>query len=216
MIKIGIPAQNHDDKFGVNTNYLEFIYQFGTPVVILPCDANEFHQIYSIDALVLPGGADVDSKRYAKMPKLGNYNPNIFLEHFDKEILPLLAGNVPVFGICRGLQTLNVYFGGTLNNLVWHPVSSHETHEVHKVILYRDGIRPKKEEKKDNMMGVNSFHHQAISDLAENFTIEAESEIGGVIEAISDWKKLIFAVQWHPERLLDAYSNDMFYNILRG
>jgi putative glutamine amidotransferase len=215
-LKIGIPAQNHDDKFGVNINYLEFIYQFGHPIIINPIEKEDFLSVYKIDALVLPGGADVDSKRYARMPSLANYAPNIHLEHFDKEILPLLVGNMPIFGICRGLQTLNVYFKGTLRNLIWHPYSSSEMDKVHNIFYYKNGIRPLFDKKKSEHDGVNSFHHQAIDKLADNFQIEAESEYGNIVEAISDYKKGIFAVQWHPERLLDNYSRNMFLSILRG
>jgi putative glutamine amidotransferase len=215
-LKIGIPAQNHDDKFGVNINYLEFIYQLGHPVIINPIEKEDFFNVYKIDALLLPGGADVDSKRYAKMPSLANYPPNIHLEHFDKEILPLVVGNMPIFGICRGLQTLNVFFGGTLQNLIWHPYSSHETHEVHQVIPYNNGNKPQKFNSKETpKFGVNSFHHQAVNKLYQNFKIEAESEYGGVIEAISYYEKKIAAVQWHPERLLDNYSLKLFQSILR-
>ncbi len=215
MIRIGVPAQNHDDKFGVNVNYLEFISQFGHPIVILPCKPEEFTKLYSIDALLLPGGADIDSRKYSLVPAFANYAPNIYLEHFDNHILPLLVGNIPIFGICRGLQSLNVFFGGTLQNLIWHPYSNSETHEAHKIVVYNNGMRPHDfNDKKTPKVGVNSFHHQAIDIIAKNFQIEAESEYGGVIEAISDYKKKIFAVQWHPERLLDTYSIKAFKSIL--
>ncbi|RPJ69871.1 MAG: hypothetical protein EHM20_15985 [Alphaproteobacteria bacterium] len=207
MIKIGIPAQDQpENKFGVNTNYLRFIYQFGHPVVILPETYDNFSQIYKLDALLLPGGADVNTHRYSNTPDYGTYNSNNFLEHFDTEILPKLIGEMPIFGICRGLQTLNVLFGGTLKNLWFHPYSINDTDTVHKI--YVSG------EKKP--LKVNSFHHQAIGKLAGNLTKEAQSEdlSESIIEAISDHKKHIFAVQWHPERLLDEYSVNNFKKIL--
>lgn len=207
-LKIGIPAQEQpDNKFGVNINYLQFIYGFGRPVVILPENYDDFKEIYKLDAVVLPGGADVDSRRYSKAPMYGNYNPNIYLEHFDANILPALLGNIPIFGICRGLQTLNVVYGGSLKNLWFHPYSNYDMDEAHKVMAAG--------EKKE--MGVNSFHHQGISKLADNFSKEAVSndKFEAVIEAISDFRKRIFAVQWHPERLLDVYSINKFKEILK-
>ena len=206
-IKIGIPAQDQpDSKFGVNVNYLNFVYKLGRPVIILPENYDNFKEIYNLDALLLPGGADVDSKRYTNVPEYGTYSPNVWLEHFDKEILPNLLGRMPIFGICRGLQSLNVVFGGTLRNLWWHSYSSHDTDTVHKIDI--NG-------KKDPMK-VNSFHHQAISRLAPNFTVEAKTSVAeeSVIESISDYRKKIFAVQWHPERLLDEYSVSKFKEIL--
>lgn len=210
-LKIGIVAQDQpDSKFGVNANYLQFIYQFGHPIIILPSNAQDFNSFYKLDALVLPGGADVNPQRYSDVPVLGTYNPNNYLEHFDVKILPSLLGKLPIFGICRGLQTLNVIFGGTLRNLWWHPMSNYDSHDVHKIkIIYDD--------KKTTEFKVNSFHHQAIHVLADNFLIEAKSSAidENVIEAISDYKNMIFAVQWHPERLLDTYSITKFESILR-
>jgi gamma-glutamyl-gamma-aminobutyrate hydrolase PuuD len=207
-IKIGIPAQDQpDSKFGVNTNYLDFIYKVGHPVIILPESYDNFKEIYKIDALLLPGGADIDPKRYTDVPMYGTYNSNTWLEHFDTKILPNLLGKLPIFGICRGLQSLNVIFGGTLRNLWWHPYSINEMDETHKI-----EITGKKEP-----MKVNSFHHQAIDKIAPNFIVEAKTNAvdESVIEAISDYKKNIFAVQWHPERLLDEYSINKFKEILR-
>lgn len=205
--KIGIVAQGHDDKFGVNTNYLSWIYNFGFPIILLPASLEEFHDLYKLDALVIPGGADVDYKRYSKIPSLYNYQPNIFLEHFDTQILPSLIGKIPIFGICRGLQTLNVHFGGTLKNLWDHPYSKYDSDETHEISASNGSNNSKIK------MKVNSFHHQAISTLGAGLKTEAKAN-DGVIEAISFREKGIAAVQWHPERLLDEYSIALFSSIL--
>lgn len=209
--KIGIPAQDQpDNKFGVNINYLQFAYNFGRPIIIMPETPEDFQQIYKLDALILPGGADVDTKRYSNKPMLGTFNPNIYLEHFDNKILPLLFGKMPIFGICRGLQTLNVLCDGTLRNLRFHPYSQHETDSVHMVEDINGG--------KITKFKTNSFHHQAIDKLAINFRKELilnENGFDGqVIEAISDYKNRIFAVQFHPERQMDSYSLSKFTSIL--
>lgn len=207
-VKVGIVAQDQpESKFGVSVNYLNFAYKVGRPVIILPENYDNYKEIYNIDALLLPGGADVDSKRYTDVPLYGTFSPNAWLEHFDNAILPNLLGKLPIFGICRGLQTLNVIFGGTLRNLLWHPYSQFDADDVHKIDV--NG-------KKDPMK-VNSFHHQAIAKLAPNFIVEAKTNTldESVIEAISDYKNKIFAVQWHPERLLDEYSTNKFKEILK-
>ncbi len=209
-MKIGIVAQDlPDGKFGTNVNYLQFIANFGHPVMILPIEAENYIEAYSIDALLLPGGSDVSTNRYENAPKFGVYSPNNYLEHFDTKILPMVIGEIPIFGICRGLQTLNVFFGGTLKNLYLHPHSIDELDTCHKIVINGD---------KKHMLGVNSFHHQAIDKIAANFKVEAISEESfggkGVIEAISDYNNSIFAVQWHPERLKDEYSLSKFETIL--
>ena len=121
----------------------------------------------------------------------------------------MLVGKIPIFGICRGLQTLNVHFGGTLRNLWGHSYSSSDTHEVHKIKFPNN-------KGKEIKMGVNSFHHQAIDKLAENLTVEATSDeiYWNCIEAVSDYNNRIFAVQWHPERLWDKYSIERFSKLL--
>lgn len=210
--KIGIVAQEQpDNKFGVNTNYIEWAYQFGRPIILLPETWEDFKEIYKIDALILPGGADVDTKRYSKLPPLGVGNPNLYLEYFDNNVLPNLVGKLPIFGICRGLQTLNVFFGGTLRNLTWHPYSNYETHEVHDVW---DSLEANPD-KKNYKFRVNSFHHQGIKQIARNLKSELTDFHDNVVEAVSDFNKRIFAVQWHPERLNDKYSYQKFISILR-
>lgn len=215
-IKIGIVAQNHEGndraKFGVNQEYLEFISNFGSPIIICPVSKEEFNDFYRIDALLLPGGSDVDYKRYAKYPPFLNYAPNPFLEYFDSEVLPTLISNIPIFGICRGLQTLNVFFGGTLRNLYYHPHSDFNGDMAHEVEIPKANNKVLKTK-------VNSYHHQGIDKLAKNFTVEAKfptlNASWGVIEAISDYSKKIFAVQWHPERSQDDFSIKAFREILK-
>lgn len=202
--RIGIVGQLSDEIWGVRENYMAFVEKQGNPVVIFPTANVDFHRTYQLDALVLPGGADIAPNRYAWLPSIFAGHPNPFLEYFDTEILPSLIGRIPIFGICRGLQTINVALGGTLFQHLWtHPKSKHYQDKVHEV-------RPIDEGEK---FGVNSYHHQAIKTLGDSLVIEATAP-DGVIEAISDWKRRIFAVQWHPERLLDDYSAEAFKRIL--
>lgn len=206
MLKIGIVAQKHDEIFGVHTNYLEWGDRFGYSVTINPVYPKDFYDVYNIDALILPGGSDLFTDRFGQKPGYSTGNPNQYLEWFDKNILPTLIGEIPIFGICRGLQTLNVLFGGTLvQDLQYHPYSTYENHTVHKVYIPGE---------KKHLMEVNSFHHQGIDKLAPNFVKELDAH-DGVIEAISDYDNNIFAVQWHPERLLDRYSIQNFHRILK-
>lgn len=205
--RIGIVGQLSGEIWGIHEDYLAFVEHFGNPVVIYPTEVVDFHRTYWLDALVLPGGADVATNRYAWFPSIFAGHPNPFLEYFDTQILPSLIGTMPIFGICRGLQTLNVVLGGTLYQHLWtHPYSKSKQDAVHEIKIMGG-------EKIGWGMLVNSFHHQAIKKLGECLKIEAEST-DGIVEAISDWKRDIFAVQWHPERLLDDYSIQAFEKIL--
>lgn len=194
--RIGIVGQYSGDIFGVHENYMRFAERFGEVIVLNPINKDMWFKSIGIDALILPGGADVSRWRYSKMWNYWQGRPNWVLERFDTEILPLLIGKIPIFGICRGLQTLNVHFGGTLvGHLYHHPYSEHNSHKVHGVRIMGTNQR----------IMVNSFHHQCIGRLSGVLKVEALSD-DGIPEAISNDNLKIFAVQWHPERFWDEYS----------
>src|SRR5688500_2103657 len=169
--QIGIVGQDYGEIWGQKDNYLAWISQFGNPVLIYPTSAEEFLKVYHLDALVLPGGADVTPNRYTWFPHPWTGNSNPFLETFDMHILHSLIGRMPIFGICRGLQTLNVVLGGTLYQHLWtHPYSKFEKDIVHTVRT-----------KGGEIVDVNSFHHQAIGKLGKGVEIEGVSP-DGVVE----------------------------------
>lgn len=209
-MRIGIVAQEHGEVFGVHQDYMTLAENFGTPVVISPVDKNLWFATYGLDGLILPGGSDINPRRYKHMISYSSYRPNHYLEFFDTEILPeiLRIVDFPIFGICRGLQTLNVAFGGTLHQHLWrHPYSKEKTELIHKIY-----IKNLEGEEAYVDYSVNSFHHQAIANLAEGFEAIAISE-DGIIEAIVHKTSPISAVQWHPERIMDDLSVSLMQKI---
>lgn len=197
-MKIGIPAWESDHFFGVGSQYLEFAALIGTPVILTP-DADWIESYSSLDGILLPGGADVAPNRYG-IPGFFTGRSNPHLEYFDTTVLPTIIQKwqLPVFGICRGLQTLNVLFGGTLKqHLFFHPYSTSDTDCCHKVTIAGKKV------------GVNSFHHQAIGELADCFIPVAISD-DGLVEAIVHKTFKVAAVQWHPERIWDEFSVGLF------
>lgn len=154
------------------------------------------------DGLLLPGGGDVDPTYYYQALN-GSYPEDIdpvldelqfsFTDRFVK------AGK-PILGICRGLQLLNVYFGGSL---IQHlpTVANHSSgadHDlVHKVHCCGESYLS---ELYGHDFIVNSHHHQAIDRLGEELTVTLRSD-DGVIEAIEHTSKPIIGVQFHPERM---------------
>lgn len=218
MKKIGIPAWSvGENSFGVTKPYLNFIEcSQAIPVLLYPGAPVD----PSIDLLLLPGGADVDPARYKKVPKIFTGNPNVHLEYFDINLLPkYIELNIPIFGICRGHQTLNVHFGGSLiQNLLSHEYSSERVEIVHKV-------RSLHQLPFEAVHEVNSMHHQAVIEPAPGFIAlfqhesykrkkedPAYSDLS--IEAMMHENGRIVSVQWHPEEIFDLFSLKMVEDLL--
>lgn len=145
----------------------------------------------------------VDPKYYNDVPFPGKkYKYDEY--KLDKKIIDLFVERrKPILGICGGIQTLNVYFGGDLNqNIINHKLKDHTKHNVKiETESFLNEVYEKSE------IQVNSYHRQAIRKLAGNFRITAMSD-DGIIEAIED--ENIIGVQWHPEVLEDMKFFSMF------
>ncbi|MES2632554.1 MAG: type 1 glutamine amidotransferase [Pseudomonadota bacterium] len=168
------------------------------------------HYAQWLDGLMLHGGADVSPLSYGEQPLQEKWSGDKIRDEYEIDLVAAFerAGK-PVFGVCRGLQLLNVAFGGTLYQDIATQLPDALTHRdattydnnFHTVDIMRDSrlgqLYPDLTRVK-----VNSIHHQAIKDLASGFVVEAVSHEDGMVEAIrrSDaGKPYIAAVQWHPE-----------------
>ena len=155
------------------------------------------NMVKGIDLLVLCGGEDVEPGRYGE-PLTYSKTPNLKRDAFEWKVLgAAVALGKPVFGICRGHQLINVFFGGTLYQDIKeeHGAAHPATHLVQVV---DDGyLKPIFQTSRQE---VNSSHHQAVKKLAPGFTVAATA-LDGVIEAIENKSLNIHGVQFHPERL---------------
>jgi len=218
--QIGIVATqlgNDRQYVGIPRSYEFFLRKFGDVILIQPDqEINE-----SLDLLVLPGGDDVLSSRYKEAPSVFNTKCNPYLEYFDTEILPQYIQNeTPIFGICRGLQTLNVHFGGKLVQQInfFHGYSEPRTELVNELLKLNDSpaIRLKKDQFK-----VNSLHHQGVSleYLAEGLEalyISPERDPkDSIVEVLRHTNDKIYAVQYHPEEIFDTVSKQIINHLLK-
>jgi gamma-glutamyl-gamma-aminobutyrate hydrolase PuuD len=163
------------------------------------------------DGLLLTGGEDVNPARYgkehelAKCEEIDNYRDTLEFALIKKAI----QVKMPVFGICRGEQILNVALGGTLLTDIPIDVG---TSVIHRSLSSPKGCLHLVEIDKKSVLyqltgisrdTVNSYHHQSIDKIAPGYKISALSE-NGVAEAMepesSAIKSFIMAVQWHPEK----------------
>ena len=188
----------------------------GLPMVIPISDPEDaVSYISSVDGIILTGGQDVS-------PALYHQEPHLKLEatswQRDQSEVALIKEAIrqqkPILAICRGLQLVNVVFGGTLyqdlpsqyNVTVQHSQKSQPENKTHSIHIepnshlsefLQDGIC------------VNSIHHQAVDQLGEGLKVTARSH-DDVVEAFeSTESNLIVAVQWHPEELAKSDDNHL-------
>ncbi len=186
----------------------------GVPVVLPPVAEAAEEMVRKIDGLLLSGGSDLDPGYYGEepLPELGRTVPE--RDAFEMACLGYaLEAGVPVFGICRGLQVLNVALGGTLyqdlpsqlsDGSIAHLQQTPKWQWTHEVEV-EDGSEVAEIMETTNLR-VNSYHHQAIKDLADGLVAVAHA-LDGVIEAV-EFRDLsehwLVGVQWHVEAMRDA------------
>lgn len=186
-------------------DYSRDVLAAGGLPVLLPIDGDPTEYLPHLDGVLLSGGADLEPALYGQEPDgNGAYEPRR-----DTMELALLAGawqrGLPVLGICRGLQVVNVAAGGSLHQHVAahacfdvapdsrvHPVSFEPGTTL--ADLYRDQIGDRDE------VSVNSLHHQTVDRVGPGLQVAARSD-DGAVEGLESDDGVVLAVQWHPEML---------------
>lgn len=201
----------HQPEVTVYASYIHVLQRVGvTPSLVTPAHGSDevAALVRAGRGLVLSGGEDLDPSLYGEepIPELGVVNPT--RDTMEWRALDVaLELDMPVLGICRGMQLLNVYFGGTLyqdlptqrGDMITHDQSAPWGHHHHHVQC-ADGSRLARILGDCVPLEINSFHHQAVKDLAPGVRCTAQAE-DGLIEAIeSERHRWVVGVQWHPER----------------
>jgi putative glutamine amidotransferase len=192
----------------------------GLPVVLPPQDGGTNDLLDLIDGLLLSGGGDIEPSRYGETaihPKTYGIEP--LRDAFEFALVEeAIRRDMPTFGICRGIQVLNVALGGTLFQDVPDLVSDRLGHEQHKSGVAKEAVghavtptagSPLTRLYGDAPVGVNSFHHQAVRDPAPGLEIAGRSE-DGVIEAVTHRDRtFVLGVQWHPEMMFEQHPEQL-------
>lgn len=186
--------------------------------LVLRSDLELRHYAAALDGLVLQGGNDVAPECYGEQPLAPEWAGDAVRDRYEIELIDaFVQAGKPVFGVCRGLQLINVMFGGSL----WqdtasqvpgtreHRVLGKYEHNYHDIAI-EPGTRLAQLYPGVTRATTNSIHHQSVKALAPGFTVEARCPDDGVIEAIRrDGPGYVAAVQWHPE-FHEAGSPDNF------
>jgi len=166
-----------------------------------------------LDGLLLQGGSDVCPRSYGEDPLRPEWEGDEPRDRYEIELIRAFhhAGK-PVLGICRGIQILNVAFGGTLYQDIGTQVPGafeHRDWEIYDtnrhLVELAEGSRLAEVYGLDagptgRVVTVNSVHHQAVKDVADGFVVEAVSTTDGIVEAVRlPGDRFVAAVQWHPE-----------------
>ena len=209
---IGITG-NYDDltsKLGQGY-YKSVVAAGGVPLIIPPIADRDtiINTLSRIDGLLLSGGADHNPLWAGEdpSPKLGGINAERDLPEL---LITRLAYNrqMPILGICRGIQTMALAFGGKVRQDISdiagmkHSQDADRSEPTHRVTLERNSILHQIYQKEQ--LAVNSFHHQAVEESGSKFRIVARAA-DGIVEAMESTEyKSMLGVQWHPECLEDG------------
>jgi putative glutamine amidotransferase len=188
----------------------------GLPIVLPPVALESVPALLDrLDGLCLSGGPDLDPDAYgatSRHPELGPTEPAV--DAFELAVARAAdAAGLPVLGICRGAQTLNVSRGGTLHQHVeGHRQIAVGTMPTHRVTVLADSRVA--ELTGAGEVAVNSFHHQAVDVIGSGLRVVAHAT-DGTIEAIEDpSRELFLGVQWHAESLADRPEHGALFAAL--
>ena len=222
---IGItPGRSKEDihTLKVHRGIQRAIEELGGEIRILNYDTLKLYEligeVVQLDGMIFAGGGDVAPAYYGEEVLPGCGAPDEKRDNVELNLFPLLmTRGVPILGICRGCQVINVAFGGTLiQDLPNERGVDHSQDDFkgafHHLVTLRAGTKLANALGTDSLM-TNSYHHQAVKDLAPGFVLTGMSD-DGVIEAFEDPApgRFIMGVQWHPESTLDndEYSHKIF------
>lgn len=208
---IGVSAsRSKSGGSSVPGTYIQAILKAGgTPVIIPVMTESKMLRniVKNLDGLVMTGGEDFNPSYYKEdiIPDMNDVDS--VRDIYDLVLLKLATDrNVPVLGICRGEQAINVAFGGTLyqdipsqhkDSIIKHRQTEPKEQGTHLVSIAKDSELFKILNTTEVL--VNSFHHQGVKDVAPNFRIVAYAP-DGIAEAVEAYpNRTILGVQWHPE-----------------
>lgn len=228
MIGISTRFDLNNNYFYLNREYSEAVqtaggipYHFG----LIPDIEYIREALAHLNGIILPGGSDIDPLRFNEEPRPGLGTVLPLRDETDLQILAEAEKlNLPVLGICYGMQILNVFRGGSIFQDIEREIPQALNHQQgaprerlsHNIFIEQETILF--DLAKETGALVNSHHHQSINQLGKNLKISARAA-DGVIEAIEDVRENRFnlGVQWHPEvnHRNDELSKSIFAEFVR-
>lgn len=218
---IGITSDIKDGNFVIEGAYALAVAKVGGIPILIPSIPGNSEMIKEtaacIDGLLLPGSRDMDPKFYKEEP-----HPKLrpmSIERTETEFAILKEarnGNIPVLGVCGGMQLLNVFYGGSLYQDIYSCLPEslpHEKGAVHDVVVENETLLRSIVEV--GLFSVKSYHHQSVKDLGRGLKVSARAP-DGIVEGIeSREQRCVLGIQWHPEREVSEFSDRIFKWFIR-
>jgi putative glutamine amidotransferase len=198
--------------YALRCNYTEMVAKAGGIPVILPYNHSTINDyLLIIDGLMIVGGnCDISPARYGAAEIHPSTTPNETRENFEVALASeAIKINIPIFGICNGMQLINVLYGGDIIQNIADD-DNYINHEQSRNPSFKDSGKPYHQVNiksetllyniaKTNKINTNSSHHQAIKNVGSALRISATAD-DGIIEAIENPSHpFCLGVQWHPE-----------------
>jgi putative glutamine amidotransferase len=209
--------------YALRTCYSERVKEAGGVAMMIPYDIDNIKSVLQhIDGLIIPGGdEDINPAFYGQEIISDKVKINDIRANFELALArQALEINMPLLGICNGMQIINVVQGGTLIQHIPDVVKSDINHEqpkpkdvpIHWVNLVQGTILADLSD--DSEVMVNSTHHQAIDKLGKDLVVSAYAS-DGIIEAIESVKhRFVIGVEWHPEYANSKLDQNLFRKLV--
>ncbi|CAM1658317.1 Putative glutamine amidotransferase [Streptococcus oralis] len=205
-----VDAEGKNVHSSVSCKFAESIRQVGGLPLVIPVGDESIVRDYveMIDKLILTGGQNVHPQFYGEKKTIESDDYNLVRDEFELALLKeALRQDKPILAICRGVQLVNVAFGGTLHQEIeghWQGLPFGTSHSIETV----EGSVVAQLFGKESQ--VNSVHRQSIKDLAPNFRVTAVDPRDQTVEAIESIDEhRIIGLQWHPEFLVNEEDGNL-------
>jgi putative glutamine amidotransferase len=216
MKKIGVTTYidtcGKKNRNMISTSSVKAIDSVDAIPIVIPLSVNHNKlegYIDTLDGIIFTGGVDINPFLYGHEPMDHTKHVSDIRDSVEMHLLRLaIKKGIPVMGICRGFQLINIYYGGTLYQDINSEYNTDIDHQgkkaganglSHDVTLVEDSKVFKVYKQKK--LGVNSMHHQAIHLLGKGLRVTASAD-DGIIEAVEHMVDNVMGVQWHPENLI--------------
>ena len=205
-IRPGLAAFEGRSAMAITMDYIDFVHRSGGSPILLPEGLEPEDAVEVIDGLLIPGGEDVDPRWYGHAPEDGeDLDMTRDIREF-RLVHAAIEKGIPMLGICRGAQLINVSLGGSLADAPLDQVPHSSWNQSLELIVHDVEVRGARVVP-DGIYAVNSAHHQMITIPGDGTEVVAHAP-DGVPEAITCRDRGILGVQWHPECLESSVTGD--------